>query len=136
MADGIRGQALHILVDSVALEGLTDNTLSISNDMDECTSKDSAGNWREFLPGLRAGTGSFTLNYDTSATEGGDDAFDAIAAGTSLVLVFTTGVTAETEWTATGYLDSWEKNDPLEGVSTISGSYTFTGAVVASAVAP
>ena len=123
----IRGQLLAFSWGGVQVEDQIDGEITFESDMDEATSKDSSGNWRDFLYGLKGWSGSCTINYDPVATEGVDEAIDELIAGTTATLLFTTGVTSNREWTGTALVQNVSIQAPLSGPATASIQFQGTG---------
>ena len=123
----IRGQLLAVSWAGTQIEDQTDSEISFEGEMDEITTKDSTGNWKEFTPGLKGWTVSLSGNYDPTATEGADEAIDELIAGTSATVLFTTGVSGNREFTGTGYVSSVNTSAPLSGPATYSIEIQGTG---------
>ncbi|MCR9252291.1 MAG: phage tail protein [bacterium] len=128
----VRGQVLAWSVGGVQVEDQTDSEISFELEMDDFTSKDSTGNWKEFLPGLKSWSGSCSGTYDPTATEGADESIDDLIAGTALTVLFTTGTTGNRQWTGTAYITSANIQAPLTGPATYSISFQGTGVPTAA----
>lgn len=113
----------------------TDASISISSDMRDITTKDSAA-WREVLPGLRSATISISALYEMQASTQGVHAttkplWGALDGRTSVTVRFMTAVTGDQYFTVTGYISSLELNSPgNEDNATYSCTIEATGAVL------
>ena len=125
----VQGRLFKIVIDGTAIEDQIDGTIDLTRDMDEATTKDSASTAKEFLPSYLSGTCSASGYLDFGQSEGGVAGFDDIVAGTAIVVEFTTEVSGDTGFSASGYVTSWSLSAPLQGVSEWSMSYQLTGAI-------
>jgi TP901-1 family phage major tail protein len=129
----IRGQVLAWSVGGTQIEDQTEGEISFEADMDEVTTKDSTGNYKEFLPGLKGWSGSLSGNYDPLETvEGADDAIDDIIAGTSLTVLFATATATNRQWTGTAFVSSVSLTAPLSGPATYSIQFQGSGVPTAA----
>lgn len=131
----IRGRLVKVNINSVALDDQMDSEITITSEMNDTTTKQSTAQWREFLPSYKSATGSCSGYISFDATEGISQAFADIVAGTALTVLFTTGTTSDTTYSASGYLTTWSLSFPMEGVAAYSFDYQITGAITEGAVA-
>lgn len=125
------GTNLLVKVEGTVIGHTTSCTLSISHDIADATTKDSAG-WSEGISGLRSGEISFDGLVDYSDSNSVIDLIALISARTQVTCVFGTAATGDTIYTAEGYIASIEQTGEMEAAVTFSGSITLTGAIVAS----
>jgi hypothetical protein len=125
------GTNLLVKVEGTVIGHTTSCTLSISHDIADATTKDSAG-WSEGISGLRSGEISFDGLVDYSDSNSVIDLIALIANRTQVTCVFGTAATGDTIYTAEGYIASIEQTGEMEAAVTFSGSITLTGAIVAS----
>lgn len=130
----INGTLLRIYSGGVALAYATNCTLSVSRELRETLSKDSPGNgWRTFQLGRKQATMSTEMLYsdvgDSTTNVQPGDLVTRLDNGTPLVLRFTTDVTGDTYFEATGYCVSVELNAPVEENSTCSATFELSGAL-------
>lgn len=135
----INGTLLRIYKDGTAIAYATSCTLSITRDIREALTKDSPGNgWREVYVGRKSGTlsteGLYSGAGDGTANEQPADLFDDLDAGTPLVLKFSTEVSGDDYYQASGYCTSLEFTGPVEDNSTYSASFELHGAITKSLV--
>ncbi len=125
------GTNLLVKVEGTVIGHTTSCTLSISHDIADATTKDSAG-WSEGISGLRSGEISFDGLVDYSDANSVIDLIGLISARTQVTCVFGTSATGDTIYTAEGFIASIEQTGEMEAAVTFSGSITLTGAIVAS----
>jgi hypothetical protein len=125
------GTNLLVKVEGTVIGHTTSCTLSISHDIADATTKDSAG-WSEGISGLRSGEISFDGLVDYSDSNSVIDLIALISSRTQVTCVFGTAATGDTIYTAEGYIASIEQTGEMEAAVTFSGSITLTGAIVAS----
>lgn len=125
------GTNLLVKVEGTVIGHTTSCTLSISHDIADATTKDSAG-WSEGISGLRSGEISFDGLVDYSDSNSVIDLIALISARTQVTCVFGTAATGDTIYTAEGFIASIEQTGEMEAAVTFSGSITLTGAIVAS----
>lgn len=125
------GTNLILKVEGTALGHTTSCSLSLSNDLPESTSKDSAG-FSEVIAGVISGELSFDglVAYDDSANA--IHLADFVLARTQLTCVFGTVVAGDSVFTAEGFLSSVEMSAEMESPVSYSGSITLTGAITKS----
>ena len=123
---------------ATALTCQVDASLSGSTNMFETTCKDSASE-AAFLPGTTSWTVSGTANFAFDATLGFNTAstglFAKWQAGTSVSIVFQTGVTGDQKWSGSAYVTSWtlSSNGNDEAVTydfELQGTGTLTMATI------
>lgn len=125
------GTNLLIKVGGTVIGHTTSCTLSISHDIADATTKDSAG-WSEGISGLRSGEISFDGLVDYADANSAIDLIDLISTRAKVTCVFGTAATGDTIYTAQGFIASIEQTGEMEAAVTFSGSITLTGSIVAS----
>jgi predicted secreted protein len=125
------GTNLLVKVGGTVVGHTTSCTLSISHDIADATTKDSAG-WSEGISGLRSGEISFDGLVDYADANSAIDLIDLISTRAKVTCVFGTAATGDTIYTAQGFIASIEQTGEMEAAVTFSGSITLTGAIVAS----
>lgn len=135
----INGTLLRIYKDGTAIAYATSCTLTINRDLREILTKDSPGNgWREVNVGRKTATltteGLYSGPGDGTANEQPGDLFDDLDNGTPLVLKFSTEVSGDEFYQASGYCTSLEMTGPVEDNSTYSATFEVHGQVTKSTV--
>lgn len=125
------GTNLLVKVGGTVIGHTTSCTLSISHDIADATTKDSAG-WSEGISGLRSGEISFDGLVDYSDANSVIDLIDLVSTRAKVTCVFGTAATGDTIYTAQGFISSIEQTGEMEAAVTFSGSITLTGAIVGS----
>jgi len=126
------GTNLLLKVEDTTVGHTTSCTLTISHDLPEATTKDSAG-WQEVISGVRSGEISFEGLVDYSDTANAIELADYIINRTQITAVFGTVESGDSIYTAEGYISSIEQSAEMESPVSYSGSITITGAIVKSA---
>lgn len=111
---------------AAALVGLTDKSVSFESDMLETTDQQSSGGWKEFLPGEKGGTISFSGLYAEDASEGAVTMFADLTAGTLCDFKFGEA-TGRVHWSGKGYIKSLEISGPKNDPMSYSGTIQVTG---------
>ena len=106
----------------------TSCSLSLSNDLPEATTKDSAG-YQEIIAGVKSGEISFEglVAYDDAANA--IEMADYLLARQKVDFSFGTAATGDAIYTGEGYFSSVEMSAEMESPVTYSGSITITGAI-------
>jgi predicted secreted protein len=125
------GTNLLVKVGGTVIGHTTSCTLSISHDIADATTKDSAG-WSEGISGLRSGEISFDGLVDYADANSVIDLIDLVSTRAKVTCVFGTAATGDTIYTAQGFIASIEQSGEMEAAVTFSGSITLTGAIVGS----
>lgn len=125
------GTNLLLKVEDTTVGHTTSCTLTISHDLPEATTKDSAG-WQEVISGVRSGEISFEGLVDYSDTANAIELADYIINRTQITAVFGTVESGDSIYTAEGYISSIEQSAEMESPVSYSGSITITGAIVKS----
>lgn len=125
------GTNLLIKVEGTAIGHTTSCTLSLSLDMADATTKDSAG-WSESIPAVKSGEISFDGLVDYSDSTNAVQLADFLIARTQVTCVFGTAVSGDAIYTAEGFISSLEQTADMEAAVTYSGTITLTGAIVKS----
>lgn len=125
------GTDLIIKVNGTAIGHTTSCSMSLSLDMADATTKDSAG-WSEGIPALKSGEISFDGLVDYQDSKNAIALTDLLIARTEVTAVFGTAVSGDSVYTASGYITSLEQTADMESSVSYSGTITLTGAVVKS----
>ena len=106
----------------------TSCSLSLSNDLPEATTKDSAG-YQEVIAGVRSGEISFEglVAYDDAANA--IEMADYLLARQKVDFSFGTAATGDAVYSGEGYFSSVEMSAEMESPVTYSGSISITGAI-------
>ena len=126
------GTNLLLKVEDATVGHTTSCTLTISHDLPEATTKDSAG-WQEVISGVRSGEISFEGLVDYSDTANAIELADYIINRTQVTAVFGTTESGDSIYTAEGFISSIEQSAEMESPVSYSGSITITGPIVKSA---
>lgn len=125
----INGTKVKILVSGVAINNLTNVTLSIGADMIDVTTKDSAG-WAEFLAGKKNATmsGEGIVDFSASSIPPSTIFSSYLSSGTSAAVIFSDGTPSTGKsYTATAFFDKLEYKAGTEDNFTFSFSLKITG---------
>jgi len=125
----IVGKYLVVHAGSNIYTALRSSSLELDNDMIDVTTADSTGGWREFLPGEKGGTITVEGLYDTTATEGFEEAADDLIAGTAITWKYGQVGAGETFWTGSGYISSCSISGDKNDGASYSLTIQITGAV-------
>ena len=125
------GTNLLLKVEDTTVGHTTSCTLTISHDLPEATTKDSAG-WQEVISGVRSGEISFEGLVDYSDSANAIELADYIINRTQITAVFGTAESGDSIYTAEGFISSIEQSAEMESPVSYSGSITITGAIVKS----
>ena len=125
------GTNLIVKVDGTAIGHTTSCSLSLSLDMSDATTKDSAG-WSEGIPAVKSGEISFDGLVDYSDGTNAIELADLLIARTEVTAVFGTATTGDSIYTASGYITSLEQTADMEASVSYSGTITITGAITKS----
>lgn len=109
----------------------TSCTISLSADLPEATTKDSAG-YQEVIAGLRSGEISFEGLVDYTDSQNAAELADFLLNRTKLYFEFGTAATGDQLFEGAGFLNSLEVSAEMESPVTYSGSITITGAITTS----
>lgn len=123
------GTNLGVYMDGTIIAAATDCSLSLNMETIDITTKDSAG-YRELLAGMRSGSISVSglIDYQ-SADKDTVDLYTAWENRTSLTLKFSSEITSDTSFTASGFLTSLEQSGGTEDTATYSATFELTGQV-------
>lgn len=123
------GTNLLVTVEGTAIGHTTSCSLSISHDLPESTTKDSAG-WSEVISGTRSGEVSFDgLVMYNDSNDNVIELIDYVINRTQVTVVFGTSESGDTIYTAEGYVASVEQSADMEAPVSYSGTITLTGAI-------
>jgi TP901-1 family phage major tail protein len=123
------GTNLGVYIDGTIIAAATDCSLSLNMETIDITTKDSAG-YRELLAGMRSGSISVSglIDYQ-SADKDTVDLYTAWENRTSLTLKFSSEISSDTSFTASGFLTSLEQSGGTEDTATYSATFELTGQV-------
>lgn len=127
----INSTKVKILVSGVAINNLTNVTMSIGADMIDVTTKDSAG-WAEFLPGKKNATlsGDGIVDFSASSIPPSTIFATYLSLGASAAIIFYDGTaTTGKSYSCTAYFDKFELKGGTEGNFEFSFSLKVTAAV-------
>lgn len=124
----INATNVKLLVGGVEIGNLTNCELEVNREMIDVTTKDS-GNWKEHLVGLMDWKMSGDITVDYAATYAPDDVFDALIAGTDLVVKFGVPGGGNVKYTGTGHYTQFGKSAGVQDKVTSKFSIEGTGAI-------
>ena len=129
------GTNLGVYMDGTIIAAATDCSLSLNMETIDITTKDSAG-YRELLAGMRSGSISVSglIDYQ-SADKDTVDLYTAWENRTSLTLKFSSEISSDTSFTASGFLTSLEQSGGTEDTATYSATFELTGQVTDATIA-
>jgi len=111
--------------------------LTLNNDMNDATSKDSAG-WSKNSPGKRSWEMSGDALYQQDAATAtywmGEEVFTAMNARTLTLVYFSTSATGDEQYSGSGYFTNLDMTAGTEDNSTISWGFTGDGALTKDTV--
>lgn len=122
-----------ILIGATAINNLEECELNVDGETIDVTTKDSNG-WAEFLHGLKNWQMSGSGILDFAATEGVDEIYEDLIAGTVGTIKFSTSQTGDSEWTGSGLYTNLQISAPKEDKVTFSFSIQGTGALTKAAI--
>lgn len=125
----IKGRDIKLYSGGIVIDDQLDLTLNIQRDIQEITTKQSTGQWKEFMYNFQGATGTLSGYWSMDATESVKLAFDDMKAGTAVVLKWSTTVVGDFEYTATALITEISKSFPKDGPATFSLNFTVSGAV-------
>ena len=115
-----------------AIGHTTSCTLSLTADLPDATTKDSAG-WAQHIQGLRSGTisvdGLVDYSDDGTTKQGAVGMADLIINRTSVSLYFGTETVGDTIYTCTASLGDFEQSAEMEAPVSFSGTFVINGAI-------
>lgn len=125
---------LYLLVNAAKFDHLVSVTFTVNQETIDITSMDSSG-WKDITVADKDWSVDIEAHYAMDATEGGDEGYDDLAAGTSVTLLISSEVSGDTTYTGSAKVTSWSIN-PTKGDSVkVSMSYQGTGAITKGTVA-
>jgi predicted secreted protein len=129
----ISGNLIYIEWDSANVVGLTDKSIDLANDMIDVTNQQSSGGWKEYLPGERGATISFSGVYDEAGAEGATSLFADMKLGTSVSFKIGEDIaTGGAYWSGGGLVSGITVNGPKNDAASYSGTIQVTGVVAQS----
>ena len=129
-SSGIEKGIHYITLAGTQITHLINVSYDVSNALRNITTKDSTSNQSEFGPGPATHTMSASAYFAEDASYGFNEIQALCAAGTSVAIVFTTGVSGDVNWTNTGYIATTGQQSPnLDGSGTIEVTLQLTGVV-------
>ena len=133
----INGTNLRAYIDTTPVAYATSATLSISRDTRETIHKDNPGSgWAESEVAQKSGTLTVEALYNEDGTDNNYTTprtlFDALDNGTKLAMTLETGTSGDNIYTFDAVCTSYEVSAPVEENSTLSCTFTVTGAITMS----
>lgn len=125
----IKGRDVKLYSGGVVIDDQLDLTLNIQRDVQEITTKQSTGQWKEFMYNFQGATGTLSGYWSMDASEQVTQAFSDMTGATNVVLRWSTNVAGDFEYTATCLITEISKSYPKDGPATFSFNFTVTGAV-------
>lgn len=128
----IKGRDVKLFIGSgagVVIDDQLDLTLNIQRDIQEITTKQSSGQWKEFMYNFKGATGTVSCYTSFDATEGVTEAFSYLNDGDTIALTFSTGTAGNAKWTCSALVTEIPYNFPKDGPAGFSINFTVTGAV-------
>ncbi len=125
----IKGREVKLFTGGVVIDDQLDLTLNIQRDIQEITTKQSSGLWKEYIYNFQGATGTLSGYFSMDATEGVSHAITDLTGGTTVALKWTTDVVGDYEFTANALIREVSLNFPKDGPATFSFNFTVTGAV-------
>lgn len=122
-----------ILIGSTAINNLEEVELNVDGETIDVTNKDSAG-WAEFLAGLKNWTMTGSGIVDFAATEGVDEIFADLVAGTAGTIKFSTSVVGDSEFSGSGIYTNLNISAPTEDKVSFSFSLQGTGVLTKATI--
>jgi len=123
------GTIVSMTIGGTEINNLTTNSMSLTMGERQTSTKDDGG-FDSFLPTRVSGTASGSILFDEAATYGYEEMWDAFIAGTVADLVYTTGVSAQKEYTTSAFFTELSREDPDSDNSSVSFSLRLTGTQV------
>lgn len=132
----LNGTLYLVDVDGNPLGASTNASLSISVDLPDATTKDSAG-WAEHIQGLRSWEGSFEGLYDPSETYTPKEITDLMVARTDFAMVFepSAQTSGQLSFSGNASFTSFELTSEMESSMGWSASFTGNGVLTVSELA-
>ena len=119
-----------ITVGGTTITYLINAEFNQSQQLRDTTNKDSTGNWRTFAKGLLNATMTAEAFFDEGAAYGFGDLWDLQKSGATVTYIFTSGVSGDNGYSATGLVQDLGKRSPnLDGSETVATTVQLSGAV-------
>lgn len=130
----MNGTAVLVTVGGTEINLLTECSISLSTELRDITNKESQG-WKQSLAGLRSGSINFSLLHDEGNTYGTQELWSAFTSNTATASIkFTTEVSGDYEFAASGWITSLEMNAGTEDNVTTSGTIELDGTITYTAI--
>lgn len=123
----INGLECVIKFEGVQLTALLSNSMEFSADMIDVTTKDSTGQFKEYLAGEKGGTATAEALYDPAAAEGFSEAFADLVAGTTLTVYWGETGNTETYYSCEALIERIRIDGPKNEAASWSVDLRFTG---------
>jgi TP901-1 family phage major tail protein len=124
----INATDIRIYVAAALIAHTTSAELSVSADMIDITTKDSAG-WNEGMPGKKSWEMSGEGKFSFDAAYSPEDLFAALLAKTKLAVKYKTATSGNDEYSGDCYVTSWSVSAGVEDATSFSFTFTGTGAI-------
>ena len=119
------------------IAGVTSNSIEISADMLDVSTKDSGG-WATFMAGRKSGTMQVDFIYNTDGADAThydiDDLWRAFTDGTQCTLTLGQYSTGQKYFNADSFINSMSISADQNSVTTVSMSFQLTGAITVKTV--
>lgn len=130
----VRGKDYALHSNAVQITHLTTCSLSMSGETIDVTSFDSS-DWKDFLFEDKSWTIEAEAFLAFDGAENINELVDDFLAGTSQVVLLTTGETGDTTFTGSAYITACNVSNAKGSASTVSVTYQGTGALTKGTVA-
>lgn len=124
----INATDLLVYVGNDAIAHSQEATLTVSADLPDASTKDSAG-WAEHIHGQKSWSISVSGLVDYTSSYGNEAIYDALTNGTSLTVKFSTETSGHYYWQGSARFNSYEQSAPNEAPLAYSAELTGTGAL-------
>lgn len=124
----LNGTAIKIFIGGTAITGITSNSLALAVNMRDATTKDSGGK-EDVLPGLSTATMSVDFLVAEDAAFPYNNLFDEYINKTKLTFKYSNEVVGDTRYKGSAFLESLDRDDPLEDNVSASATLHVTGGV-------
>jgi hypothetical protein len=132
----VNGTNLRVYSGGNAIAYATSCTLDISRALRETIHKDNPGSgWREIEVGQKSATLTIEALYsEDGANNTPDVLFDALNAGTSLSIEFSTQESGDDKYNFSAFCTAWSATGPVEENATFSCTFEVDGAITRGSI--
>jgi hypothetical protein len=134
MATNVNAIDVNVSIGDIVVGCATSFNFGISRAMDPATCG-ASGDWAEFSPGRKSGTGSIAANLrkfttaEAATNVSYEDVFDLINDGTLVEVEYGTQVTGDTRFKGNFYVSNLNWAKPEEGAVTWNADLTLSGPI-------